>query len=405
MTATEIQRVPGERRQSPKVMLGPIAIPYEHLSGLDIAAVSPAGDIHRYCSLPPNRRTELLDLQQGTWVVHNDSPYILRLDACSENKSFHIRTLCPSENWSFNWPGDQLTLTATLQISAQVFHLPSMDSGTYRQRASTLKLKKWEYLFYQYMIAARTSCRRVPEGTSPTPDFTIALAEKIVPIELKEFSRNEQERKDARLLSSRGYSEVTSDEIGHRLAKAVNSSRSQLRSFLEQHGNGPAILGVIDPCGLRHGDPENIAAVLEGHIVIHIATRDGSHIGTSRKENRRRAPYARNEILSAIAVLSLATKEGSALDSGTQANYENIVANLLVYHNPHAKQPISPRVFGRFGFPPILSRLHSPFCRAGICVVLGVNSVMRNPNRHPYSVENNSIINSLYLSYTRNARF
>ena len=332
-------------------MLSPIAIPYERLSGLDIAAVSPAGEIHRYCSLPPNRGTELIELQQGTWVVHNDSPYILRLDACSENQSFHIRTLCPSEYWSFNWPGDQLKLTATLQISAQVFHLPSMESDAYLQRARTLNLTKSEYLFYQYMIAARTSCRRVPEGPAPTPDFTIALAEKIIPIELKEFSRNEQEREDAQLLKNRGYSDVRNDEIGHRLAKAVNSSRSQLRSFLEQHGNGPAILGVIDPCGLRHADPENIAAVLEGHIVIHIAARDGSHIGTSRKENRRRAPHDRNEILSAIAFLTLASKEDSALDSGAKGNSENIVASLHVYHNRHAKQPVSPHVFARFGFP------------------------------------------------------
>ena len=332
-------------------MLDPIAIPYQRLSGLDIAAVTPAGEIHRYCSLPPNRRTELIELHQGKWVVQNNSPYILRLDACSENQSFHIRTLCPSENWSFDWPGDQLKLTATLQISAQVFHLPSMDSDTYLQRARTLNLTKSEYLFCHYMIAARTSCRRVPEGPAPTPDFTIALAEKIVPIELKEFSRNEQEREDARLLKDRGYSDVRNDEIGHRLAKAVNSSRSQLRSFLEQHGNGPAIMGVIDPRGLRHADPENIAAVLEGHMVVHIAASDGSHIGTSRKENRRRAPHNRNENLSAIAVLILASKEGSALDSGAKGNFENIVANLLVYHNPHAKQSISPRVFARFGFP------------------------------------------------------
>ena len=332
-------------------MLNLIAIPYERLSGLDIATVSPAGEVRRHCSLAPNRRTELTDLMQGTWVLHNDSPYILRFDACSENQSIYIRALCPSECWSFNWRGDQYALTATLEISAQVLHLPSMDSDAHPQRARALNLNRGEYLFYQYMIASRTRCRRVAEGTSKNPDFTITLAERIVPVELKEFGRNEQEQEDARLLSSRGYGNVTSDEIGHRLAKAVNSARSQLRSFLEQHGDGPAILAVVDPCGLGHADLQEIAAVLEGHIVVQLSTGDRSRIGAFRKENRRRAPHDRNEILSAIAVLSFLTKEGPALVWGTKPNYENIVANLHVFHNPHAKRPVSPSVFARFGFP------------------------------------------------------
>jgi len=332
-------------------MIDPIAVPYKRLSGLDIATVSPAGEVRRHCSLAPNCRTELTSLTQGSWVVRNDSPHILRLDARYGNDSLHIRTLCPSEYWRFNWPDDQYALTATLEISAQVLHLPSMDSDACPRRARSVNLNRVEYLFYQYMAAARTSCRRIPDGTSKNPDFAISLAERTVPIELKEFERNEQEQKDARLLSSRGYSNVTSNEIGHRLAKAVNSARSQLRSFLEQQGDGPAILAVVDPCGLGHADLQEIAAVLEGHIVVQLSTGDRSRIGTFRTENRRRAPHDRNEILSAIAVLSLLFKEGSALVTGTQANHENIVANLLVYHNPHAKHPLSPNVFAPFGFP------------------------------------------------------
>ena len=332
-------------------MVNPIAIPYERLSGLDIATESPVGEVRRHCSLSPNHETELTDLKPGSWVVHNDSPFIVRLNACSGNRSIQIRTLCSSESWSFDWPDDQHTLTATPQISAQVFHLPSVNSNTYLQRARILNLNRWEYLFFQYMTAARTSCRCVPECTSETPDFTIKLAERIVPVELKEFERNKQEQKDAQLLSRQGFSGVTSVEIGHRLAKLVNSSRSQLRSFLKQHGDGPAILGVIDPYRLGHAEPDHVAAVLEGHLVVRISTRDGAHFDTVRKENRRRAPHDRNEILSAIAVLGLSTKEGYALDSGTQTNYENLVANLLVYHNPHAKHPFSPGAFARYGFP------------------------------------------------------
>lgn len=332
-------------------MLNPIAIAYKRLSGLDIAAISPTGDVHRYCSLSPNRRTELTDLTQGPWIVRNDSPHILRLDARSGNDYLHIRTLCPSEHWRFNWPYDKYALTATLEISAQVLPLSSMDSDAHLQQARALNLNRTESLFFHYMAGARTSCSRVPVGISKTPDFTITLAEKIVPIELKAFERNGEEQEDAKLLSSRGYSHARSGEIGHRLAKVVNSARSQLRSFLEQHGDGPAILAVIDPCGLGHASLQEIAAVLEGHMVVQLATGSRSHIGAFRKENRRRAPHDRNEILSAIAVLNLMAKEGPALVWGAKHNCESIVANLVVYHNPHAMHPLSPHVFARSGFP------------------------------------------------------
>ena len=235
------------RRQYPRVMLNPTAIPYERLSGLDIETESPAGEVRRHCSLAPNCRNELTDLTKGSWVVRNNSTYILRLDAVYENGHFQIRTLSPSEYCRFDFPEDQYALTATLEISAQILHVPSMDSDTHRQRARNLNLNRWEYLFFQYMTAARTSCRPVPEGTSKTPDFTITLADRIVPVELKQFERNELEKKDARLLSRKGFSGGTSVEIGKRLAKAVNSARTQLRSFLEQYGDGPAILAVMDP--------------------------------------------------------------------------------------------------------------------------------------------------------------
>lgn len=333
-------------------MFDPIPIPYEPVSGLDIAAVSPAGDVRRFTSLAPNHRIELLDLQQGAWVVYNDSPFILRLDARSTNHSSHIRTLCPSEFWSFNWSGDHYKLIATLLISAQIFNLPSIDTDTYLQRACTLNLTKWEYLFYQYMIAARTSCRRIPEGESKTPDFTIILpGSVVVPVELKKFSRNKQESNEARLLSSQRYSVGAPVEIGHRLAKAANSARSQLKSYLDRHSDGPAILAVIDPCRLRFADPDHIGAVLEGHMTLRIAKRDRSLVGAFRDENRRRAPHARNRILSAIAVLDFWSKEGSASVSGTEAEHEEIVANLLVYHNAHAKHAVSAADIARFGFP------------------------------------------------------
>ena len=53
-----------------------VAVPYEPLSGFDVAVVSPAGGVRCFDSLVPNRRTELLDLESGEWTVHNDSTFI-----------------------------------------------------------------------------------------------------------------------------------------------------------------------------------------------------------------------------------------------------------------------------------------------------------------------------------------
>ena len=55
-----------------------VAVQYKTLSVLDVAVVSPAGDVHRFDSLVPNRSTQLVDLEPGAWTVHNDSPCILR---------------------------------------------------------------------------------------------------------------------------------------------------------------------------------------------------------------------------------------------------------------------------------------------------------------------------------------
>ena len=126
-----------------------VAVPYEPLSGFDIAVVSPARVVHRFESLEPNRSTELLDLEPGAWAVHNDSPYILRLQADSGSGYCHINTVRPSEYCRFDWSDGDHKLSATLCVSAQVFHRPSMETTFTMRRAKALNLTKWEYLFYQ----------------------------------------------------------------------------------------------------------------------------------------------------------------------------------------------------------------------------------------------------------------
>ena len=329
-----------------------VAVPYEPLSGFQIAVVSPAGAVHRCDSLVPNRSTDLADLEQGTWTVHNDSPFILRIQASSDSSCCLINTLRPSEQCCFDWSSDGYgyKLTAELRISAQVFHRPSMDTDIYVQRASSLNLTKWEYLFYQYMVAARTACSRIPEGSSKTPDFAVVLSKRIVPVELKEFCPNPDEQRNEELLRNRGYGDAQKTEMGHRIAKTVRSARKQLRSFLDPNGGGPAILAIIDSHALGHAYPQHLAALFEGMLTIDVSVADGSIVDVYRKENRRRLSHERNRILSAIAVFRVARKAGSIVRLETESDDPYVIADLLVYHNPRAEHPLSTDAFASFGF-------------------------------------------------------
>ena len=95
-----------------------------------------------------------------------------------------------------------------------------MDADVYVQSAKSLRLTKWEYLFHQYMVAAWTACSRVPEGLSKTPDFTVVLSERIVPVELKDFFPNPDEKRNEELRRTRGYGEVQGPRMGQRIARA-----------------------------------------------------------------------------------------------------------------------------------------------------------------------------------------
>lgn len=328
-----------------------IPVPYEPLSGFDVAVVSPAGVVHRFDSLVPNRSTDLVDLEHGVWAVHNDSPFIIRMQADSDNGYCHIATLCPSEYCQFDGSNGGHKLTATLCISAQVFHRWSMDAAVYVQRAKSLRLTKWEYLFYQYMVAAGTACSRVPEGLSKTPDFTVVLSGRIVPVELKDFSPNPDEKRNEELCRTRGYGEIQNPQMGQRIARAVQSARPQLRAFVDQKGDGPAILAIMNSRALGHADPEHLAALFEGMLTVDVSVESGSFVSAYRKEDRRRLPHERNRIVSTIAVLSFCPKVGLAVQPEAEAVDHQVVVNLHVYHNPHAEHPLPSNVLASFGFP------------------------------------------------------
>lgn len=323
------------------------------LSGFEVTIGSPAGVFSRFQSLIPNLRTEFARLDEGKWSIRNDSPFFLHLAATfrSENGDGYrgLSVLRPCENFDLDWQGggENATLVGTALPSAQEFSGQTIESDVHRREAKALNLRKWEHLFYRYLAATGASCSRIAEGTAKSPDFSVSLCGQTIPIEFKEFHLNPQERRSAALMRIRGYGEVQGSEPGHRIMKLAETARSQLQCYFEQHGYGPGILAIFDSSVLGHAQPSDLAAFFEGILTVSISVADLSIASVYRRENRRRAPYDRNRLVSAIAIFDLPPKLSSLL----QPEPDEFIANLAVYHNPRAAHPLCPDLLAPLGFP------------------------------------------------------
>ena len=104
----------------------------------------------------------------------------------------------------------------------------------------------------------------------------------------------------------------------------------------------------MDSRALGHAYPHQLAALFEGTLTVDVSVADSS-IDVYRREDRRRLPE-RNRILSAIVVLRLCTQAGPVVRLETESGDPYVIADLLVYHNPHAEHPVSRDAFALFGF-------------------------------------------------------
>ena len=127
---------------------------------------------------------------------------------------------------------------------------------------------------------------------------------------------------------ARGYGDAHDIEVGQRIARSTGSARSQLRSFIDQNGDGPAILAIMDSRALGHAYPHQLAALFEGTLTVDVSVADSS-IDVYRREDRRRLPE-RNRILSAIVVLRLCTQAGPVVRLETESGDPYVIADLLV---------------------------------------------------------------------------
>ena len=216
---------------------------------------------------------------------------------------------------------------------------------TRRKEATALGLRdEWEHLTYLVLKNTGLKPEVVKTGENRTPDLVIPLGDIHVPVEVKTFEPN-QEEKAARQAATEGRPQAIAGETGLRVIKALRRARGQVAEAAE---NGrPTIVVLLDPSGLGHTWPDEIAAALEGQITAHVDVSTGDAVVTNveRQENRRRVSHETLGEISAVGVISTCPTKRPVVAETT------IVAiDLTLYHNPYATVPLSDDAIAQYGF-------------------------------------------------------
>src|SRR6266851_2729830 len=140
-----------------------------------------------------------------------------------------------------------------------------------RREVMKTQSEKW---FEDYCAHSGIVCKRIAEENSKTPDYELTIDSQRIIIEVKEISRNREERESDRLLSERGYGSALSDTPGDRVRKKITDSSAQIKARTD--GIYPSILVLCDlqfGCGqiTGHLAPYNIRVAMHGLEQIHIA--------------------------------------------------------------------------------------------------------------------------------------
>lgn len=155
------------------------------------------------------------------------------------------------------------------------------------------------------------------------PDYEIRLqSERFMVVEVKQFDPNPAERA---VLEQKVR--VFRTEPGDRIRKAVRSGAGQLKTLSE--GRRPALLVVYDNVGVRmHTHSYAVLTAMRGLDVVPVLVPSDPAkppvFQDQRSGPKKKLTKKAHTSISAIAVLCV-TESG---------------AELVVYHNPHAKVPL-----------------------------------------------------------------
>ena len=193
---------------------------------------------------------------------------------------------------------------------------------------------EWEHLTYLLLQHLGLFPRVVHEGHERQPDLLVEIGGVEVPVEVKTFQRNQQEREVAD-----GKSASVSQEIGRRLIKQLSKACGQVRAAAE--AGRPSLVIVLDPSSLGHAWPDHIAAAFVGHLTAEVELEDERPVvrDVQRHENRRRVPPGSFRDISAVGVLHSCLTTSPFLQRPDIGH--TLAFNLDIYHNPDALVPFS----------------------------------------------------------------
>ena len=198
--------------------------------------------------------------------------------------------------------------------------------------------EKW---FESFCDKKEIKYSRIEEGKNRTPDYNLIIDGTNIIVEVKEFSRNKQEKESDKQLEELGYGRALSNIPGDRVRKKITSASPQIKSRTK--GKNPSILVLCDilyGCGqvVGHTDSYNIRVGMYGLEQVHIAMpnnySDDLQVKGMSYGPKKKMTEKQNTSISAIGVLST-TEE------------KNI--NLVIYHNKHAAVPLNYNIISKYG--------------------------------------------------------
>lgn len=193
-----------------------------------------------------------------------------------------------------------------------------------------------EVLFEQFCRDKGIGCKPVTVGRKRTPDYDIYLPRRKVVTEVKEITPNPTERA-AEAALRRGKFSVVSITPGERVRGKIADASPQIKARAKYRY--PGLLVLFDNSFLtRHLDPYQIRVAMYGFETVVFAVprniRESPYPINRKYGPRRKMTPTHNTSISAVGIL---------------AAPQNGEVNLIVYHNDHAAQPLSPTLFARYG--------------------------------------------------------
>lgn len=206
-----------------------------------------------------------------------------------------------------------------------------------------------ERLFESLCATHNVPCRRIPSGTSKTPDYEIILGAQRIVVEIKQLDENDEDKRINRALDAT-IANYGSSAPTARLRKQIAQGYRQLKSAARE-GQQCLLITYNNSGFLNFIDSFTVTTAMFGSFGFGLGLTTARQIAVTSHGFLGGRKVTRNTCkqLSAIGVLN-----------DTRAD----ALSLEVYHNPYAVVPIPPSVIA----PLAMSQFRHPEPHSGTFV-------------------------------------